>query len=99
METGRERVARMKEYTSALLKVLKAGKVSVADAERYVAEAERLLRAETVLGEQKWPEGELPSVMKEIKEGLEGGAPSREEIVAVRKLLDSVRKEIDSREQ
>ena len=89
----------MKEYTSALLKVLKAGKISVADAERYVAEAERLLRAETTLCEQEWPEGELPAVMKEIREVVESGAPSKEEIAAVRELLDSMRKEIESHEQ
>jgi len=49
METSHERVTRMKEYTAALLKVLKAGKISVADAQKYVEESERLLLAETQL--------------------------------------------------
>ena len=66
----------MKEYTSALLKVLKAGKISVADAERYVAEAERLLRAETTLCEQEWPEGRLDdeviSVFPNIRPTFQG---------------------------
>ena len=60
METGRERIARMKEYTLSLLGVFKAGKISVADAERYVDESERLLRAEVRLREQQWPKDELP---------------------------------------
>ncbi len=99
METGRERVARMREYTVSLLKVLKAGKIAVPDAKRYVEEAERLLRAETVLCEQKWPEGELPTVMKEIKDKLEGDAPSKEQIAFVRELLHSVREEVKSLEK
>jgi hypothetical protein len=85
----------MKEYTSALLKVLKMGKMPVADAERYVAEAEKLLLAEKALCEQKWPEDELPAVMEEIKDVVEADAPSDEEIAAVRELLDSVREEIE----
>ena len=99
MEAGRERVARMKEYTSALLKVLKAGKLSVADAQKYVEESERLLRAEARLCEQQWPEGKLPAVMKEIRDRLESDAPSEEEVVAVRELLHSVREEISSQRQ
>ena len=68
----------------------------MADAERYVAEAEKLLLAEKALCEQKWPEDELPTVMKEIKEVVEADGPSDEEVAAVRELLDSVRELIES---